>query len=409
MTGSLIGLPGRILVAGLWALLLVGPADTAIAGPVEDINQLVTNGGLAIERHGTLLYAKNMDVPLVPASILKIATAYAALRILGPDFRFETRFYWNREGDLFIQGFGDPFLISEQCGVLAGELRGKGVARVRDIVLDGSSFQLAAPAAGSGNSDNPYDAANSGLAVNFNTVKIRKAKDGSVGSAEPQTPFLPLMAVLGRGSAPGIHRINISANAKNNREIIARYAGELFRALLRQQGLVVAGEIRRAGIPAALAPVLVHRSRPLIEMIPLLLKYSNNFIANQIFLACGAEKYGYPATWDKARAAVADFYRRESGFSGADLYLEEGSGLSRNNRVTVRAMLMLLKDFRPYGSLLPARDQRLLKSGTLAGVYAYAGYLREEGRLDRVVIILNQGNNTRERILDLLEEIYRRY
>ena len=407
MTGSLVGLPRWILAAGLWALLLVGLADMAVAGPEEEISRLVTNGGLALERQGALLYAKNIDTPLIPASILKIVTAHAALRILGPDFRFETRFYRNPEGDLFIQGFGDPFLVSEQCTALARELRGKGLGRVRDIVLDGSSFRLAAPAAGAGNSDNPYDAANSGLAVNFNTVNIRKGKDNSVGSAEPQTPFLPLMAVLGRDLAPGIHRINITANAMDHREMTARYVGELFRALLRRQGCVVAGEIRPGRTPAALAPVLVHRSRPLIEMIPLLLEYSNNFIANQIFLACGAEKYGYPATWDKARIAAADFYGREFGFADADLYLEEGSGLSRNNRVTVRAMLAVLDAFRPHAALLPARDHRLLKSGTLTGVYAYAGYLREEDRLDRLVIILNQGKNTREQILNLLEEIHR--
>ncbi len=400
-------MPRWLLAAGLWAFLLVGLAEMAVAGPEEEIDRLVTNGGLALERQGALLYAKNIDTPLVPASILKIVTAQAALAILGPDFRFETRFYRNRAGDLFIQGFGDPLLLSEQCAALARELRRQGVVRVRDIVLNGSSFRLAGPAAGTGNSNNPYDAANSGLAVNFNTVNIRKGDDNSVDSAEPQTPFLPLMAVLGQDLAPGTHRINITADRVDHRAVVGRYVGELFRALLAEQGCVTTGEIRPGRIPAGLAPVLVHRSRPLIEMIPLLFEYSNNFIANQIFLACGAEKYGYPATWDKARAAVADFHGRQFGFADADLHLEEGSGLSRHNRVSVRAMLAVLDAFRPHAALLPARDQRLLKSGTLTGVYAYAGYLRQGERLDRLVIILNQGKNTREQILDLLEEIQR--
>ncbi|OGQ96141.1 MAG: hypothetical protein A2521_12460 [Deltaproteobacteria bacterium RIFOXYD12_FULL_57_12] len=391
-------------------LFLLARGTPALAGAGEsapaDLDRLLANGGVALERDHVLVVARNLDQPLLPASTLKIATALAALRILGPDHRFATRFYRNPAGDLFIQGFGDPMLISEEIGAVVGELRQKGLTQVRDIVLDNSAFALEGQTPGIGATDNPYDAANCALAVNFNTINIDRAVDGAVRSAEPQTPTLPLMAELAAGLQPGNHRLNVTAGAADPEATSARYAGELFRAMLIAQGIAVAGRIRQEPVPAGLAEFWTHQSSlKLAEMIPSLLQYSNNFIANQFFLACGAGRHGYPATWAKARQAVNGFFRQEFGFAEDVFFLEEGSGLSRRNRVTVRAMLDLLAAFRPHAEFLPAESGRLLKSGTLTGVYAYAGYLRRGDRLDRLVIILNQEKNTRAAVLLLCEQL----
>ena len=69
-------------------------------------------------------------------------------------------------------------------------------------------------------------------------------------------------------------------------------------------------------------------------------------------------------------------------------------------------MMQLLDSFKPYAGLLPQEDGRFLKSGTLEGVYSYAGYFMENERLDSFVLLLNQEKNNRDRVLDVLDRIY---
>jgi len=135
--------------------------------------------------------------------------------------------------------------------------------------------------------------------------------------------------------------------------------------------------------------------------------YSNNFIANQLFFALGTRKDGYPATWEKSRQAMAGYLQKKYNLSAKEIKILEGSGLSRKNRVSPQAMMQLLDSFKPYAKFLPQEDGRLLKSGTLQGVYCYAGYFRENEGLDSFVLLLNQDKNNRDRVLEALERIYR--
>ena len=114
--------------------------------------------------------------------------------------------------NIYIKGFGDPFLISEEVAIIVRELKRLGCRRINDIYLDDTAFNIETLADGAGLSDNPYDAQNNALAVNFNTVNIVKDKTGDVHSAEEQTPTLPLMVELAENLEPGTHRINISRN-----------------------------------------------------------------------------------------------------------------------------------------------------------------------------------------------------
>jgi D-alanyl-D-alanine carboxypeptidase/D-alanyl-D-alanine-endopeptidase (penicillin-binding protein 4) len=93
--------------------------------------------------------------------------------------------------------------------------------------------------------------------------------------------------------------------------------------------------------------------------------------------------------------------------SSKEIIFDEGSGISRNNLITARAMLDILEKIRPYAELLPLEKGRYIKSGTMNGVYSYAGYFQNNGKLDSFVIILNQKKNNRDRILDLMEKWYR--
>ncbi len=391
----------RVFLLGL-GLCLALPASLW-AGASQTLDSLVENGGLIVTRNGGIVYEHNGDRQFIPASVQKIGTALAAIRILGKDYRFTTRFYLSGDRDLYIRGFADPLLVSEEVAKIVATLRGRGISAIRNIHIDDSGCQLENPTDGARNTLNPYDAQNSCLAVNFNTISLIKRADDSVRSGEEQTPTLPLMRDLAQGLPPGNHRIN--ATASSNQSL--RYVGELFAAMCKKQGITVSGAIIPGPVPEGLKPVYEHvSSKTLEEVLTGLLKYSNNFIANQIFLAMGAKQYGWPANWDKGERAMTGFYRKELGLSEKDIVVREGSGLSRQNRVTPRGMLAILEAFKPHASLLPFENNCLRKSGTMTGVYGYGGYFAGERGLDSFVLLLNQPKNTRDQVLELLGAVH---
>jgi D-alanyl-D-alanine carboxypeptidase/D-alanyl-D-alanine-endopeptidase (penicillin-binding protein 4) len=387
--------------------LVPARANDIDAAAIKVTENLIDNGGYAVLKNNNIITAHNLHTPYVPASIIKIATALAALEVLGPEFRFQTNFYLDRQQNLYIQGFGDPFLISEEVAAIVMKLKDLGCTKINDIYLDSTAFQLDAPPDGAGTSANPYDAENSALAVNFNTINIIKDKSGEIFSAEEQTPTLPLMAELAEKLPPGIHRVNINLTASGGETIISRYVGELFRAFQKQENIAGEGIIAQRKIPKNLNIYYTHRSsKTLKDIIAPLMLYSSNFIANQLFLALGSHTYGFPGTWEKSRKVMTRHLQMKYNLSEDEFIIIEGSGLSGKNRVSPHIMIQLLDAFKPYANLLPQEDGKFLKSGTLKGVYSYAGYFTEKDRLDSFVLLLNQEKNSRDRLLAELERIY---
>lgn len=378
-------------------------SSTQTPKKLEKVNKLIKHGGYIVQKGSATIISKKADSLFIPASILKIATALTSMNVLGPDFRFETVFYQNKQGDLYIQGKGDPFLISEEVSLILEHLKQKGIVRINNIFLDDTLYQVDDHVDGVGKSLNPYDVINGGLCVNFNTVYVTVSPQGKISSAEPQTPTLPIMKELARSMPPGNHRFNISKNKDN----VMRYVGELFRALQKENGISGNGRISKVKVPGNLPPLYTHRSSKTIQSsIQDLMLYSNNFIANQFFLACGAKRFGYPATWDKAQKTMQMFLQAELGLDDQKITIMEGSGISRKNRITPFAMNKILTAFKPYAHTLPLEKGRLIKSGTLTGIYSYAGYFKNNSKLDTFVVILNQKKNTRDSVLNLLEKIY---
>jgi D-alanyl-D-alanine carboxypeptidase/D-alanyl-D-alanine-endopeptidase (penicillin-binding protein 4) len=198
--------------------------------------------------------------------------------------------------NLYIRGYGDPSLISEEIDKIFKTLKKSGVSEINNIYLDNSRFEIPQITPGLSKSLNPYDVENSALAVNFNTDYFKVDKNGSISSAEIQTPTLAIMKEMGRGFKIGKHRINISKSRKD----ISRYTGELFRAIQVRNGIAGKGTASEKAVPPDLNPLYVHySSKALYEVIREMLYYSSNYTANQIYLTLGANSYGYPATWEK--------------------------------------------------------------------------------------------------------------
>ncbi|MGD9948322.1 MAG: D-alanyl-D-alanine carboxypeptidase/D-alanyl-D-alanine-endopeptidase [Desulfobulbus sp.] len=350
---------------------------------------------------GRIIDGCNLDRALVPASILKIATISSALQILGPEYRFRTEFFLDSQQNLLIKGYGDPSLVSEDISSIATELHRLGLRQVRKVFIDDSTFALEHQVPGQAESDNPYDAPVGPVSVNFNALPF--VKEGrKISTGEPQTPTLPLMEQLGRSFSSGRYRVNICVGGCDAGERMARYGGELFAALLQRQGIAVKGYGGRR--PVAPVDQLLYRQlsrRSLSELSRSTLLYSSNFMANLIFLSCGAEKYGYPATWSKAREAVHQQLRLQMGNDADFIHQVEGAGLARDNRITAKAMLHLLQVFQPQMGLLKQEQGVAVKSGTLTGVYNLAGYLPGG---QAFVILLNQQVNTRAAVLARLKK-----
>src|SRR6476660_8843699 len=192
------------------ALLLL-PAP-ALAGVKEDVAALAPSGlVLVMDAAGNELVAQNTDKPFVPASVTKIVTAWLPLEVLGGDYRFETRFYLDDKRKLYVRGGGDPFLISEELAPLATELVAAiGNKPITGIVLDASYYPANLRIPGIENTGEAYNALNSALAVNFNTVSAVRSGN-KVRSAEMQTPITPLAITQLRLRGPnGKSRVSLT-------------------------------------------------------------------------------------------------------------------------------------------------------------------------------------------------------
>lgn len=348
------------------------------------------NGGAYVEsdKGGVLLDHRSTE-HFIPASTMKLATAACTINELGIDYRFPTDFSITAENKLVVRGYGDPFLVSEELDLIAKALTSKGLKKISGLILDASFFETHT-VDGQSRSSNPYDAINGALVANFNTVFFRK-NGKTIESAEPQTPMTPIARELSRKYGNGKHRVNLGKDPQKS----ARYFGELLIAFLRQNGAII--EVNKGELPIKLdkSPshaklIYRHRSsKTLSEVIKGLLKYSTNFMANQLFLAIGAKQHGAPASNDKGQRALSKCLQEHVGWS--DFTVLEGAGLSRKNSITPRQLMTLLKLFEPYRKLLPIEKNRFqAKTGTLTGVNTYAGYFdHEDGRLIRFVIMVN--------------------
>jgi serine-type D-Ala-D-Ala carboxypeptidase/endopeptidase (penicillin-binding protein 4) len=389
------------LVALLFVALLLLPAP-GLAGIKEEVRALAPEAVvLVVDAEGADLVAQNVDKPFVPASVAKLVNAWLALEVLGQDYRFQTRFYLDDSRTLYVRGGGDPFLISEELALLAKELvAATGTAPLAGIVLDASYYPADLRIPGIENSTESYDALNSALAVNFNTIHAVH-RGATVISAEKQTPITPLAISQFRKRGPkGRDRISLAQDP----ELSLQYAGELLAAFIEKAGGSVKGKITTGTAPAGLTPVYVHRqSRPLSGVVHELLVGSNNYIANQIFLEVGANRLGAPVSLDKSLKVANDMLAAHD--LAQSIHIEEGSGISRGNRFTARGLAKVLALFAPHADLLKHGKGAAYKTGTFDGVRTLAGYAdtSRHGTVRFVIALESNNSALRFRLMQAIQ------
>ncbi len=395
--------PSRTLLtaAALFAVALLAGAEESLHERLDpQLKPYLQHGCVIVADDQGVLYSRGNLEPLVPASTLKLATALAALHYLGEDWRPKTEFYLSPDNDLTVRGYGDPFLVSEEWETIAANLsRVSGLPRtLRQLRLDPSAFSPEIRIPGRKPLNNPSYARNGALVANFNTVHVTVKPDGTLVSAEPQTPLTPVCRRRSSGLPPGNHRVNLSGDPG----AALAYAGEMLQAFLEPRGFVFREGIGRGQVTGDDRLVYTHRnSRSLREILGAMMLYSNNFTANQLLLVMGMEQKGEPASLDKGLTLLRAYLAGQLAIPPFMFHVVEGSGISRENRIHPKALITLTRAFFPYRSLLTLQDGVQVKTGTLRGVYSMAGILDIERPLF-FAIMLNQKKNHRKRILSVL-------
>jgi len=378
---------------------------------------------------GELLAAQNDHRPLNPASTAKLFTAAAALSVLHGSYRFETGLYGEAKGasatKLVLRGHGDPSLVTQDLWDMVQDLKGIGVRRVEgDILVDQRFFDdsFVPPAFEQQPNEWAYFRAPvSALALNGNTVRMTVRPttadapalvafdppgfvdiDGTVKTAAEGTPqsvrleLAPsgnrLIARVGGVIAEKDHAIGFTRRADDPR-LLAGYA---LKALLHSAGIAVEGTVQLGG-ESAKSLLVLHRSRPLAQLLYELGKDSDNFYAEMVMKTLGAERQGRPGKSSDGADIVVK-YLKDVGAYEDGMIIKNGSGLFDANRVTAGSTVKLLRaafrdpalsseyvaqlavggvDGTLHKRFRELKDRRILraKTGTLEATSALSGYV----------------------------------
>lgn len=396
-----------------------------------------------------VLYQVNNDRPLVPASNMKLITTAVALKELGPDYRFITQLYspgkiegQTLKGDLYIKGYGDPKLVPEQMWHLVNGFRNLPLRRVEgNIIADNSFFddELRIKTWKKSFGAQAYNAPLGALSFNFNTVAVYVSPGSRPGEkpvvvVDPYTDYIKVsngaittvnggrgQLMVNRIEGNGFDEITVSGGAPMhsarsrfflNISDPTLYTAKVFKEIMTRDGVEVTGEVRKGFAPKDANLLLTHESEPLSEILRGLNKYSNNFIAEQIIKTLGAERFDPPGTTESGLKVMSEFMQ-SFGYSPDQYQIFDGSGLSRQNRISpdqfVRVLEAVYGDWSIYPEFVAAlgvmgldgsvkkrmkgvndAQRARVKTGTLNFTSAVSGYFQSrQGERFAFSIIMN--------------------
>jgi serine-type D-Ala-D-Ala carboxypeptidase/endopeptidase (penicillin-binding protein 4) len=408
------------------------------------------------------------DAAMQPASTMKLVTTYSGLSMLGPDYRWKTTAYADGtliggvlHGNLYIKGTGDPKLVPEELVDLVNQIHQAGIVGLEgDLVLDKGYFDAStrnAPPLDE-EADAPYNVGPDPLLYAFKSLSFTMHPDfpgRQVGiDVLPPLAQLHVNNQLKLSHGPCLSAAltpDLTPNADGTVDAI--FSGEYsarcgdhvtniavldhtaffsggFLALWQQTGGTFKGTVREGATPATAHAVGEHKSPPLGDIVHDINKFSNNVMARNLFLTIGAVEGKPPAT-TSASAAIIRTWLTKNNIAIPELVLDNGSGLSRDERITAVGLAELLQsanqspvaqvftDSLPIAGVdgtmrhrlanLPVVGNARIKTGTLSDVRAIAGYVASQnGDTFVVVSFINSPRSEAGRSIHdaLLEWIY---
>lgn len=267
------------------------------------------SAALAVDlRSGEVVFSHRSGLALAPASTEKLPLTYALLVRLGPSYRIATRVYGRGDGldgttwhgDLVLKGHGDPTLSTAGLRRLAAQVRALGIRRVTGSIVGDESY---------------FDARRTGPGWRPSYLRYSA----------------PLSALV---VDRALHR-----NAVSPRPGLA--AAAAFRAALSSAGVQVTGGARLGRANAGELELAELESPPLLQLVRVVNRHSDNFTAEQLLKHLGAAESGKGTT--PAGAAVVMRTLRGAGVPLAGIRIADGSGLSLDNRLTANALVAILR------------------------------------------------------------------
>lgn len=429
-------------------LLASPPAEIAATIAAERLPPNAVSFIVVDAESGLPVISQNAQLPRSPASTLKAITTFASLDMLGPSFTWHTRALARGpiergvlDGDLILQGGGDPYLTLERWWNFAHQLRSSGLRAIHgDILIDHSAFDLpsADPGAFDGRPNRAYNAAPDALMVNFQSIQFRVAPNPEERRVDIFADPAPSNLIIdnriryaagrcfGAASrvefeiaAPSADRVTFTgklaahcAPREMTRVMLSptEYAYGTFVTLWRELGGSIDGKLRIEAAPPDARLLLDFESLSLGEIVRLTNKYSSNLMARHLLLTLGAERFGAPGTVAKGVAAI-DAWAQARSIELGDTEIDNGSGLSRTAHVTAAAMANVLRaayrspvapefiaslplagldgTLRTRMSGSPLGSVRL-KTGHIDGVSGVAGYVTgASGKVYVLVCLIN--------------------
>jgi len=359
---------------------------------------------------GKVLYRRNSEKLFVPASTNKIITGAAALETLGPKFKFNTQVYVDPplgadgtvNGNLYIKGFGDPSLVVEETWLLAHQIHGHGVRSIAgDVVGDDSFFEATTFYESWGfKSPRSYAAPMGALSFNWNTLQAYVAPGLSAGAPAHVTlnPEGDYFQLENHVKTCGACRTSVRLRIKDRRAIVTGKIGieaepqtafasisaplphavNAIKALLKKEGVEILGVPRAGIVPETARLLFIHESRDLSLIIRYLYRFSNNFTAEQIQKTMGAQIFGGQATREKGCDATLDYMKKIGAFQPG-IVIEDGSGLSRENRQSPESLVKVLTHVAETPEIFP----EFLEAMAIGGVDGTIQYRFKNTRLEK--------------------------
>jgi len=434
----------------LWAQLpaAVEEALQRARIPANAVSVLVVD---AQDRQAIARLQHRVNAPMQAASVMKLLTTYAALDLLGPAFTWSTPVYIDGPikdgtlaGNLYIQGQGDPQLVMERLWLLLRRIQSMGIERISgDMVLDNSAFDVPDqdPGAFDGEPLRPYNVRPEALLINYKSIAMTFTPEpnGRVARVQYDPPLWGVQTQdrvpLGNGSCTD-YRAALKADFSDPTRIRlggtfaaacgektwsiayvdpASYAPRAVQGLWKSMGAALDGQARWGAVPndvLAGKPLVEWRSPPLAEVVREINKYSNNVMAQQLFLTLGREGGSSAGHVAASRALLQKWWVARMGSEDVPI-VDNGAGLSRSERISARALGQLLQHayrspLMPEliaslpisgvdGTLVRSKARAAggahLKTGSIQGVSAIAGYVdAASGKRYALVALVNHAN-----------------
>ena len=403
---------------------------------------------LIAETPEKILFQNQETKALIPASVTKVTTAAAVFKHFPPGTKLKTQILAKAnieenklKGDLYLKGGGDPGFVSETMWFLVNHFYRTGIQVIEgDVIVDDSLFDTLRfdPSLQKERVDRAYDAPTSAMSFNWNSVNVfvrpgTKAGEPAHVFLDPENEYTSLKSHVETGKSGASTQVSVDREESKNGDLLVvrgkialdskevtvfknitkpdMWSGAQLKSFLLQRGIQVKGNVKVGKTPESARVLAEAESKPVEQMIADMDKFSNNFVAEMLTKNLGALSSSNGSI-NKGMELV-NAYMQSLEIPSKEYELKNPSGLTRENKLSARALWKVLWDLRsqllyepeflsslPIAGIDGTLKKRMkgtaaerwvrAKTGSLTGVVSMAGYAgRKDGRVIPFVLIYN--------------------